>query len=183
LADGDAQWLKGVPDAQYDFVHSSHCLEHLHDPIIGLRNWFRVLKPGGHLIVMVPDEDLYEMGFFPSRVNGDHKWTFSMWKEASWSPRSINVIDLVKVLGAEAQIVKLELLDAGHRYRLPSIDQTLIPTGECAIEMVIRKRPEQELVDKGRLPASNSITADHFFALTGIQVVNVGSSNEQGSKS
>ena len=29
LADGDAQFLRGVPDGAYDFVHSSHCLEHL----------------------------------------------------------------------------------------------------------------------------------------------------------
>jgi SAM-dependent methyltransferase len=60
LADGDTQLLTSVPDCSFDFVHSSHCLEHLHDPCVALENWLRVLKPGGYLIVMIPDEDMYE---------------------------------------------------------------------------------------------------------------------------
>lgn len=72
LDDGDAQLLAGVPDASYDFVHSSHCLEHLHDPGEGLSHWLRVVKPGGHVIVLVPDEDLYEQGRFPSKIGRAH---------------------------------------------------------------------------------------------------------------
>ena len=30
--DGDAKDMASVPDNTYDFVHSSHCLEHLTDP-------------------------------------------------------------------------------------------------------------------------------------------------------
>src|SRR3546814_15547357 len=69
VADGDGQLMEGVADESYDFVHSSHCLEHLRDPEEGLRNWFRILKPGGQLIVTVPDEDLYEQGIFPHAYN------------------------------------------------------------------------------------------------------------------
>ena len=47
LDDGDAQFLAGVPDGSFDFVHSSHCLEHLRDPGEALGNWVRVTKPGG----------------------------------------------------------------------------------------------------------------------------------------
>ena len=32
LPDGDAQLMSNVPDDSYDFVHSSHCLEHLSNP-------------------------------------------------------------------------------------------------------------------------------------------------------
>src|SRR5690606_28364016 len=110
LEDGDAQFLHGVADDSFDFVHSSHCLEHLEDPVQGLSNWMRVLRPGGHLVVTVPDEDLYEQGRFPSTFNRDHKWSFTVWKARSWSPRSLNVIDLVRGLGAAADLVKLELL-------------------------------------------------------------------------
>jgi len=39
LEDGDAQFLAGVPHASLDFVHSSHCLEHLRDPQEGLSGW------------------------------------------------------------------------------------------------------------------------------------------------
>lgn len=170
LPDGDAQMLAGVADECFDFVHSSHCLEHMLAPALALQNWFRVLKPGGHLIVLVPDEDLYEMGVFPSCNNADHKWTFTLWKESSWCDKSVNVLDLVKALGAAAQPVKLELLDASHRYGLPPMDQTMTPVGECAIEMVIRKRPAQELVAKGRLPAPGQLSLDQFFALTGIRL-------------
>ena len=78
--DGDAQTLEGIEDEQFSFVHSSHCLEHVENPTVGLQNWFRALKPGGHLIITVPDEDLYEQGQFPSTWNKDHKFTFTICK-------------------------------------------------------------------------------------------------------
>ena len=148
--DGDAQYLAGVPDEAYDFVHASHCLEHLVDPAQGLRNWFRVLRPGGHLVVTVPDEDLYEQGRFPSTFNADHKWTFTILKERSWSGRSVNVIDVVRGLGEAAELLRVELLAATYRFDLPRFDQTQTPIGECGIEFVVRKRPAAEIADRGR---------------------------------
>ena len=38
--DGDAQFLEGLAPESLDFVHSSHCLEHLVDPRQGLKAWF-----------------------------------------------------------------------------------------------------------------------------------------------
>ncbi len=152
LDDGDAQHLKGIEDETFDFVHSSHCLEHLSDPRQGLKNWFRVLRPGGHLIVTVPDEDLYEQGQFPSTFNADHRWTFTVYKHSSWSAKSLNAIDLLTGLGETCEIRKIELLDATYRYRLPRYDQTLTPIGESGIEMIVRKRPRDEVASQGRLP-------------------------------
>jgi len=143
--DGDAQFLAGVEDGSVDFVHSSHCLEHLRDPTEGLQSWLRVVRPGGHLIVTVPDEDLYEQGVFPSTFNADHKWTFSVNKARSWSARSLNVVDLVRALGAEADLVKLELLTSTYRFALPRYDQSQTPIGECGIEFVVRKRFAEEV--------------------------------------
>jgi len=153
--DGDAQFLEGLADDSLDFVHSSHCLEHLVDPAAGLKNWLRVLRPGGHLVVTVPDEDLYEQGVFPSTFNRDHKHTFTIWKAASWSAASINLVDLLSGLGAQAQVLKVELLDATFRFGLPRYDQTSTPVGECAIEFVVRKRPASELAARGRLPGTD----------------------------
>lgn len=150
--DGDAQFLAGVADASLDFVHSSHCLEHLGDPREALQNWLRVVKPGGHVVVLVPDEDLYEQGEFPSGFNRDHQWTFTMCKTRSWSPRSINVLTLVGELGAEAEVVKVERLDATFRHAWPRFDQTITPVGECGIEIVLRRRPAAEVDAGGRLP-------------------------------
>ena len=155
LGDGDAQYLQGVEDESYGFVHSSHCLEHLSDPHEGLRNWFRVVRPGGFLIVTVPDEDLYEQGQFPSAFNKDHKWTFTIYKETSWSTKSINVIDLLRELGETMEIEKIELLNSTYRYLLPRYDQTLSPIAECGIEFVVRKRTAEESARRGRLPPAD----------------------------
>jgi SAM-dependent methyltransferase len=149
LEDGDAQHLASVPDSTYDFVHSSHCLEHLHDPHEGLRHWFRVLKAGGYLIVTVPDEDLYEQGVFPPTFNKDHKWTFTIHKPSSWSDHSVNVFSLIEMLGLEADTQRVELLNSTYRYNLPRYDQTLTPVGECGIEFVVRKRQPEEITRKG----------------------------------
>jgi SAM-dependent methyltransferase len=166
LPDGDAQLMAGVPDNSFDFVHSSHCLEHLNDPMAGLVNWLRILKPGGHLIVLVPDEDLYEQGQFPSRRNPDHKFTFTIHKTSSWSKSSLNLIALLEQLGPTAQLLRLELLDATYRFALPPLDQTQTPIGECAIEFVIRKRPSEEIAAGGRTPSSGQLSADELRALT-----------------
>lgn len=148
--DGDAQFLASLGDESLDFIHSSHCLEHLVDPQEGLKNWLRVLRPGGHIIVTLPDEDLYEQGAFPSTFNRDHKWTFTIWKERSWSDRSLNIVDLVRGLGPRVDVVKLEQLLSTYRFALPRYDQTLSPVGECGIEIILRKRPEAEVSDGGR---------------------------------
>ena len=144
LEDGDAQLMAGVKDNTFDFVHSSHCLEHLHNPEEGLKNWLRVLKPGGFMVVMVPDEDLYEQGVFPSSFNTDHKSTFTIFKDRSWSPKSKNLLDMLRSLGPEARVEKVELLTGTYRFDLPRFDQTLTPIGECGIEFIIRKADAQE---------------------------------------
>jgi len=48
--------LEGIGDAKYDFVLSSHSLEHIANPIKALQNWKRVLKPGGFLLLVLPDK-------------------------------------------------------------------------------------------------------------------------------
>lgn len=148
--DGDAQFLASVHDNSLDFIHSSHCLEHLVDPREGLKNWLRVLKPGGHLIITIPDEDMYEQGLFPSSFNRDHKWTFTVWKPESWSDKSINAFELISGLGASVDVIKVEQLTSTYRYALPRYDQTLSPVGECGIEIILRKRPVSEVSAKGR---------------------------------
>lgn len=148
--DGDAQFMEGVADGVFDFVHSSHCLEHLVDPVEGLRNWLRVIGEGGHLVITVPDEDLYEQGVFPSTFNRDHKWTFTIFKTSSWSERSINLLDMVRELGAAAEVIKIEQLSATYRFELPRYDQSLTPVAECGIELIIRKRPAVEIEVGGR---------------------------------
>jgi predicted SAM-dependent methyltransferase len=145
IEDGDAQYMQSISDNSLDFVHSSHCLEHMIDPITALNNWIRILKPGGHLVCLVPDEDLYEQGVFPSTFNTDHKHSFTIFKKHSWSHQSINLINLISNLSEEVEVLKVELLNATYRYKIENLtdntryDQTLTPIGECAIEFILRK--------------------------------------------
>ena len=68
----------------------------------------------------------------------------------SWSQRSLNVLDLVRDLGPAAEPVKIEQLVSTYRFNLPRYDQTLSSVGECGIEIVIRKRPAEEVKAGGR---------------------------------
>lgn len=51
VADADAI---PVPDATYDYVFSSHVLEHVQNTIRTLNEWLRVLKPGGVMVAVLP---------------------------------------------------------------------------------------------------------------------------------
>lgn len=50
----------------FDYVFSSHCLEDILDTESTLREWTRILKPGGYLILYLPHKELYK------GVNSDH---------------------------------------------------------------------------------------------------------------
>lgn len=106
--EGDAEKIGDYVHKLYDFVFSSHTLEHMTDPFSALEGWFSLVKPNGYLVLTVPDEDLYEQGLFPSIFNGDHKHTFTISKTCSWSPVSVNVVDLVKKLNGSVEIMALQ---------------------------------------------------------------------------
>ena len=136
---GDAQKLANVDDASFDFLFSSHCLEHLNDPAEALSNWIRVVRPGGHLVVTVPDEDLYEQGVWPSTYNTDHKVTFTICKRTSWSPASINLFDLIGKFCHTVKPLSVTTIDHGYRYQLPRFDQSKTPLAESAIEFILKR--------------------------------------------
>lgn len=52
---GNAEDLSAFAGASQDFVIANHLIEHLEDPVGGLREFHRVLKPGGLLFLCVPD--------------------------------------------------------------------------------------------------------------------------------
>lgn len=52
---GDAMAL---PEGQFDYVFSSHCLEHLANPVAALRHWQERLRPGGVLFLYLPHPDM-----------------------------------------------------------------------------------------------------------------------------
>ncbi|MEI8138455.1 MAG: class I SAM-dependent methyltransferase [bacterium] len=56
---GDAKKLLWFNDEVLDFVYSSHLLEDYDDTENVLREWLRVIKPGGKLILYCPDEQVF----------------------------------------------------------------------------------------------------------------------------
>jgi SAM-dependent methyltransferase len=145
--DHDAQTMHGIEMESFDFVHSSHCLEHMQNPIAALGAWWRILRPGGHLIVLVPDEDLYEQGVWPSTFNGDHKSTLTVWKPKSWSPVSTNLLNAIVCMGDDVEIKYIRVCDSMQfRHIKERVDQTKMPNAESSIEFVVRKRLKTEMM-------------------------------------
>jgi putative FmdB family regulatory protein len=135
VKDGDAMLMQGVGDCEYDFINSSHCLEHLKDPYISLKNWLRILKVGGYMLITIPDADLYEQGIWPSNKNSDHKFRFSL----NYNYNYVIVQELLKEFRDSIKILKLELVDGGYNYDIRGWDQTLGFLSESAIEIIIQK--------------------------------------------
>src|ERR1700674_1991592 len=53
----EARKLDHIASATYDFIVSSHVLEHVANPLLALREWTRVLKDEGLLVLVVPHKD------------------------------------------------------------------------------------------------------------------------------
>jgi len=53
----EAAELHTEGDGSHDFVLASHVLEHLANPLQALREWARVLRPGGWLVLVLPHKE------------------------------------------------------------------------------------------------------------------------------
>jgi SAM-dependent methyltransferase len=133
FGDGDASLMEGIPDELFEVVFASHLLEHLFDPHEGLRNWFRILKPGGHLIVSIPHRDLYEKRTeLPSQWNRDHKYFWLPDKEEE--PHTLSLKKVIEEAIPEGELIDISVQD--HYYDANGADH---PIGEFSIEAIIKK--------------------------------------------
>ena len=115
---GDAQEILNYLEPNtFDCVHSSHSLEHMIDVPKALEQWWQLVKPGGAMVIVVPDEDLYEQGIWPSLFNRDHSATFRINKPNSWSPVSYDLAVVCSAL-PDAEVISLEHQDHGYDYSL-----------------------------------------------------------------
>ena len=82
--------------ASMDFVYSSHVLEHIKPEmsVACLREWWRLLKQGGYLILYLPHEDLYpKVG--TEGANPDHKIDLNEQIVIDWM-KEVGSWDLVR---------------------------------------------------------------------------------------
>lgn len=80
LAEGDNLPFK---NEVFDYVFSSHVIEHFFDPIKAIEEWFRVLKKGGYIFMIIPhkertfDRNRQITGFTELKERHNGKLTFS----------------------------------------------------------------------------------------------------------
>jgi len=131
----DAHTMEIYEDESFDTVYSSHVLEHMEDPQKAVENWWRILKPGGHLVISVPEMFSYERQLhLPSRWNDDHKtmWVWGISLSYEWV---YNLADITAWVNSA--------------YTLEHIDHAITCTnlsalnkhgdGEYSIEIILKK--------------------------------------------
>lgn len=100
------------PDESQDCVFSSHTLEHIDDYRGAIKEWYRVLRIGGHLVVIVPHWCLYERkGKLPSNHNEDHKRYYTAARLLTEIEESIDPFSF--------RVRMLEDNDRGFDYGIP----------------------------------------------------------------
>jgi len=67
--------LPWFTDNSLDYVFSSHCLEHFHEPEKALKEWTRIIREGGYLVLILPHKNYYPNIGNP-QANKDHKHDF-----------------------------------------------------------------------------------------------------------
>jgi SAM-dependent methyltransferase len=128
-----------VPEwRQWDVVYSSHCLEHLEPAALPLarQNWWKAVNPGGYLVLIVPDMEMYERGHWPSRYNNDHKTRWVWDREGNEPADVMSLREFVRF--DDGELMRLNYLSEGFDPNAP--DQTGNGACECGIEAVVRKQ-------------------------------------------
>lgn len=91
----DCTDLKIFKDETFDTVYASHILEHIFDLIGAIKEWTRVVKKGGHIVIICPD-----WRFTPP------KSSLSADPQHKWDLQYEDLHELIKILPEVEQINK-----------------------------------------------------------------------------
>lgn len=94
-----------VEDASVDAVFSSHLLEHIDDHVAALKDWWRCIKAGGHLVLYLPHKAFYPNVGQPG-ANPDHKHDFEPF----------DIIRAMRLVGDDWDLLVREERNAGTEY-------------------------------------------------------------------
>lgn len=132
---GNAETLKGLnPEEKFDFVYSSHTLEHMCDPWTTMKIWFDRVKKNGYLIIYIPHRDLFEKKKeLPSNWNSDHKYFYMPEKHEK--PYTLGMRQLIQESLKDYKIVYVKTCDKDYEY----LGKNKHSEGEYSIEAVIKK--------------------------------------------
>lgn len=133
---GDGSDLTFFANHSMNYVFSSHFLEHVVDYRGTLAEWWRVIRPGGFLVLYLPHKHLYPNIGQPG-ANPDHKHDFL--------PQDIGLAmqDIARGTGEGWTLVEDEVRAGGHEY---------------SFYQVYRKRSDPQIVvDPWRKPAKSCL--------------------------
>ena len=89
----DARLLTPYGNEQFDYIFSSHLLEELQDTEGVLREWIRVLKKGGNLVLyQINEQEYYPIG--DPLCNSRHKHHYT-WEELWTLAQNVGDVELV----------------------------------------------------------------------------------------
>ncbi len=147
---GDANIVdRYYPPEHFGCIHGSQVMEHLLNPADFITRCLTILKPGGWIVMTVPDLDLYEKLHWPSVFNPDHKTTWSLWRK-HWAPipqravkhQHIFVPHWIQQFNVAVRTATL--IDTNYDYLADDAkDQTWLRGDgvECFIEILLQKHP------------------------------------------
>lgn len=108
VADVVADVTKPLPfeEDSFDCIIARHILEHVDDPISVLRQWYRVIKPGGYIIVAVPDIEIFSLSVV-CNIEHLHAFTRSFMKQVA-KAAGLYITEVVNPENGISIIYKLE---------------------------------------------------------------------------
>lgn len=132
----DCERLDMFADDAVDTVFSSHMIEHIVDYQAALAEWWRVIKPGGYLIVYAPHADWYPNVGMPG-ANPDHKHDF----------RNADITEAMRKVawrsGRGWDQLRDEVRSEGHEYSLLQVYRKR--PGPGTADYVPAPKPEKSL--------------------------------------
>ena len=85
-----------IPHRVFDYVLSSHSLEHSPTPYEDLKEFQQYLRPGGRLVLVLPVEAMVKPSLIPDWNQHLHAWTFqtttNLLLASGWTPLSQTAI-------------------------------------------------------------------------------------------
>jgi ADP-heptose:LPS heptosyltransferase len=114
----DCADLSDFGSATCDSIFSSHLLEHIVDTEAALREWWRVLKKDGYLVLYLPHRDHYPRIGTPGS-NPDHKHDFS--------PDDVltHIASVAAASGTGVDVIVNQTRDGGNEYSFLLVVQKL----------------------------------------------------------
>lgn len=131
LAVPSCERLAPFADEATETVFSSHLLEHIENHRAALREWWRVLKIGGHLILYLPHRDFYPNIGQPG-ANSDHKHDF----------HPDDIVAAMREVAADWDLVENQERSGGNEYSFLQVYRKLT-AGEGQRESFRAARPEK----------------------------------------